>query len=276
MRLFEKLKTVEGLWSLWYLVLEQLVKFGVIAAAIAMLTGIGTALYSAGGWINGFGMAGWVLAIVAAIIISAVLVGSVAWAIEHFRAVRTPRTAAPGPEELAAAAAATAATEAAEAAAAKAAQIRVDNAERDLSALLTLAVYESAVFMLDDLLQSAPEGFPEGSLRVDSNLAGTHAAAEAFLATVRDKMDPGLDRRRRFESVMDGAQHDGEHCVESTPMEQRPLGVDPLALRRHAISYQQCVAAIGFLRRERRHAAKLLLSQRPGLLVRNGIRHPPR
>jgi hypothetical protein len=34
---FDKLKTIESLWSLWNLVSEQLVKWGATAVAVAML-----------------------------------------------------------------------------------------------------------------------------------------------------------------------------------------------------------------------------------------------
>jgi hypothetical protein len=91
----EKLKTLEWVWSLWNLVWDHIVKpYGIYAAALAMLTAAGAALYSAGEWINNFGAAGWILAVVAAIIIGALLVGLIAWAIDRVRTVRTERVKA--------------------------------------------------------------------------------------------------------------------------------------------------------------------------------------
>jgi hypothetical protein len=50
-----------------------------VGAAVAMLTAIGTALYSFAAWINQFGAGGWVVTVAVAIFVSALIVGTVAW-----------------------------------------------------------------------------------------------------------------------------------------------------------------------------------------------------
>jgi hypothetical protein len=91
---FERVKTLESLWSLANLVWEQIVRLGLYGAGLAMLTAVGAVLYSAAAWINQFRAAGWILAIVAAIIVGALLVGIVAWAIDRVRVIRSERSKA--------------------------------------------------------------------------------------------------------------------------------------------------------------------------------------
>jgi|SRR5215213_8664136 len=96
--MFERAKTVEAVWSLWNLVWEQLVKWGVTAVVVAMMAAIGASLYGAGEWINNnYGIAGWVVAgavsIIALVILTALIVGLMAWATERRAIVQARRAA---------------------------------------------------------------------------------------------------------------------------------------------------------------------------------------
>jgi hypothetical protein len=100
-------------------------------------------------------------------------------------------------------------------------------------------------------------------------------------ASPAPKDDPETNRdsdRRRidFESVMQNAEYDAEHELEKTPMEKRPAGIDPLALRKRSITRNQFEKALQFLRRERRAVEERLLLQRAQLIERKDQREKPR
>jgi hypothetical protein len=56
--------------------------------------------------------------------------------------------------------------------------------------------------------------------------------------------------------------------LSKTPMEQRPTGIDTLALRKWVIAHRQCANAIAFLKREKKEAEENLRNQRFNLLQR--------
>jgi hypothetical protein len=143
--------------------------------------------------------------------------------------------------------------------------------DRDVLSLLNYAVYQTAVFMLDDLLRAAPEGVHDGPMQLDG-LLGKQEACEVFIENVRRKMDPGSCRRSVFENLMNHAERAAESQLEQTPQEERPIGVDPLALRKQAIGYLQCARAIAFLQQQKKEAEENLLHQRPDLLNRYQLR----
>ncbi len=147
-------------------------------------------------------------------------------------------------------------------------------ANRDLLILLNYAVYQSTVLMLDDLLRSAPEGISAGPLELGGDFATKNEDSKGFIALVRRKLDPGSHRRSNFESEMFHAEKEAETQVEQTPPEQRPAGIDHLALRRYAIAHLQCAKAIVFLQNEKREAEENLLSQRSNLLKQYTLRNP--
>jgi hypothetical protein len=140
---------------------------------------------------------------------------------------------------------------------------------RDILLLMHFVVYQSTVLMLDDLLNQKPEGI---SIHVPLQLGGDfsiqNAAAKEFLELIRRKMDPGSMRRSNFENVMHTAEHEAEHSLEMTPMNERPAGIDPLVLRRWAIAHRQCARAIAFLQHEKARAEEDLRNQRHNLLER--------
>jgi hypothetical protein len=144
--------------------------------------------------------------------------------------------------------------------------------DRDLLILLTYSVYLSAVLMLENLLKLAPEGIRE-PIRIDL-VSQKQAESEKFLEIVRRKMDPGSWRRSNFENVMNDAMRSAESHLEQMPLSVRPPGVDPLVLRRHAISYLQCARAITFLQHEKRDVEENLLRQRSDLLAQYRLRNP--
>ena len=139
--------------------------------------------------------------------------------------------------------------------------------ERDILLLMHFAVYQSTVLMLDDLLNSAPDGITiDTPLSVGGDFALKNAQAKDFIDLIRRKMDPGSWRRNSFEGAMNAAENEAEYALEQTPINERPGGIDPLALRRWAIAHRQCAAAILFLNKEKREAAENLLNQRHDLL----------
>jgi hypothetical protein len=122
--------------------------------------------------------------------------------------------------------------------------------------------------MLDYLLAAAPPGMDGPVMRVDADLATTYQASQEFINTIRQRMDPGLERRGRFETEMMEATSHAEQAVEATPPEQRPEGIDHLALRRYAIAGWQCGRAITFLKKDRQKIQQHLLNKRPDLVKR--------
>jgi hypothetical protein len=130
-------------------------------------------------------------------------------------------------------------------------------------------IYQSTVLMLDDLLQNAPPDITIYTpLTIGGDFVNKNAAATEFIDLVRRKMDPGSWRRSNFEGAMSTAQNEAEYSLEQTPVDERPSGIDHLALRRWAIAHRQCATAILFLEKEKREAEENLRSQRHDLLQR--------
>jgi hypothetical protein len=140
--------------------------------------------------------------------------------------------------------------------------------ERDVLLLMHFTVYQSTVLMLDDLLSSAPEGVEYGPLQLGGDFALKNTLSTEFIGLVRRKLDPGSWRRENFENVMRNAEASAEYELEQTPMEQRPTGIDTLALRKWVIAHQQCANAVAFLKHEKKEAEENLRNQRYNLLQR--------
>jgi hypothetical protein len=140
--------------------------------------------------------------------------------------------------------------------------------ERDLLRLLDFTVYQSTILMLDSLLKLAPDDIADGPLKIGEDFLPKSAEANQFIQLIRDRMDPGSERRSAFERAMDHASNMAERQLEDTPINQRPTGIDHLLLRKWIIVHLQCVHAIEFLRRQRKKAEQDLLNQRPELLRR--------
>jgi hypothetical protein len=147
-------------------------------------------------------------------------------------------------------------------------------ADRDILILMHFTVYQSTVIMLDDLLDSAPDGIVEGPLQLGGDFVLKNAAAQQFIDRARRKLDPGSWRRSDFEGVMRMAEADAERQLEQTPVDQRPSDIDHLALRRWVIVHLQCARGIAFLQRQKLEAEDNLRNQRSGLLERYRARNP--
>lgn len=147
--------------------------------------------------------------------------------------------------------------------------------ERDVLILMDFAVYQSTVLMLEDLLESAPEGIGPGPLQIGGDFELKNAQSKEFIELVRRKLDPGSHRRGKFEYVMGNAEKGAEYELEQTPVEQRPNGIDALALRKWMIAHRQCANAIGFLEQQKKEAEEVLRNQRSALLERYGARSRP-
>jgi hypothetical protein len=146
--------------------------------------------------------------------------------------------------------------------------------DRDLLMLMHFNVYQSTVLMLDDILRVAPLGVTiHDPLTLGGDFSLQQAAAREFIDVVRRKLDSGSHRRSIFENVMQSAEHEAEHNLEQTPMNERPSGIDHLALRRWTILHRQCGRAIAFIENERKEAELILIQQRFGLLERYSERN---
>jgi hypothetical protein len=75
-------------------------------------------------------------------------------------------------------------------------------------------VYQSTLLMLDDLLNSAPEGMEYGPLQLGGDFALKDAQAKEFIGLVRRKLDPGSWRRENFENLMRNAEGSAEYELE--------------------------------------------------------------
>jgi hypothetical protein len=138
---------------------------------------------------------------------------------------------------------------------------------RDILILTNFAVYQSTLQMLNDLLKDAPPVNEfDAPLQLGGDFTNENATAITFLDLVRRKLDPGSWRRTNFENSMLQAASSAEYEVEQTPVEQRPTGIDPLALRKWAIVNRQCSRAVAFLKHEKKEAEQNLLQQRHNLL----------
>jgi hypothetical protein len=145
--------------------------------------------------------------------------------------------------------------------------------ERDVLILLDYAVYVSTVEMLDAILSSAPD-IGDGPLKLGGNFQFDLVLWNTFIDDVRKRLDPGSWRRSNYEGVMARASNAAEHEVEQTPPDQRPAGIDPLALRKYAIVHRQCIEAIKFVRHQSDEAHEKLLGKRSDLLERYRRRNP--
>jgi hypothetical protein len=129
-------------------------------------------------------------------------------------------------------------------------------------------VYQSTLLMLDDLLNSAPEGMEYGPLQLGGDFALKDAQAKEFIGLVRRKLDPGSWRRENFENLMRNAEGSAEYELEQN--------ADGAAAdrNRHAGPpkvgnlHRQCANAIAFLKREKKEAEENLRNQRFNLLQR--------
>jgi hypothetical protein len=140
--------------------------------------------------------------------------------------------------------------------------------DRDVRRMLDFVVNQSTVLMLDGLLKLAPDDIADGPLQLGGDFVPKNTAAQEFIEIIRDRMDPGSQRRADFEGVMNKASAMAEHQLEQTAIDKRPNGVDHLLLRKWLIAHLQCVEAIGFLQRQRAKADQNLLNLRPELLKR--------
>ena len=139
---------------------------------------------------------------------------------------------------------------------------------RDINLLMHYMIYQSAVRMLDDLLNAAPTDEFDSPLQLGGDFELKNEAAKNFIDLVRRKLDSGSNRRSNFENIIINATSEAEREIEEIPMEQRPSGIDPLAIRRWAIIHRQCTRTVAFLKYEKKEAEENLLSQRHDLLQR--------
>jgi len=135
---------------------------------------------------------------------------------------------------------------------------------RDKLLLMHFVVHQSTVLMLDNLLEEAPESLPEWPPEPDADFS----SATEFIDLVRRKLDHGSWRRMDFENVMRNAEAIADSTLEETPIDQRPSGIDHLALRKWAIARLQYNRAVIFLKGQKREAEANLRTQRANLLQR--------
>jgi hypothetical protein len=145
---------------------------------------------------------------------------------------------------------------------------------RDYLQLLDFVKFQSTIFMFDNLLNLAPDNITDGPLKLGTDFLPKYTEAQQFIEIIRDRMDPGTERRSSFERAMYHASNMAERQLEYTPIEQRPSGIDHLLLRKCAIAHLQCVNAIEFLKSQRAKTEQYLLNQRPELLKRYHQLHP--
>ncbi|MFD2056457.1 hypothetical protein ACFSQT_27130 [Mesorhizobium calcicola] len=87
--LYRKIREFEWIVSLWALATTSPTFWLVVAAVAAVLTAVGSVLYDAASWINGYGRSGWILAVVAAIILVCGVIVSVTAAWRGIRSIRS-------------------------------------------------------------------------------------------------------------------------------------------------------------------------------------------
>ncbi len=143
---------------------------------------------------------------------------------------------------------------------------KIEQANRDILHLLHFAVYQSTIQMLERLLMVAPVDGIDSPLELGSSFPLDNETEKEFVALVRRTLYPGSHRRSTFETVMQNAEAAAEHEIEQIPMNRRPQEIDPLAIRKWAITHRQCTRAVAFLEHEKRVAEESLLGQRHNLL----------
>ena len=142
---------------------------------------------------------------------------------------------------------------------------------RDLLLLLNFSVDQTTSVMIGQLLSNAPPDV-KVPFKYSSSLNKTHDVAEAYVKNVRGTLGQTM-RALDFSSVMHEAETQAELEIERIPPEQRPQGIDPLQLRRWAISNLQCARAVVFLRHEKMEMDEKLISQRESLIERLMMRN---
>lgn len=145
---------------------------------------------------------------------------------------------------------------------------------RDYKQLLDFVECQSTIFMFDNLLKSAPDDIADGPFQLGAGFAPKNAEAQQFIQIIRDRMDPGTERRSSFERAMYNASNTAEYDLEQIPIDERPNGIDHLVLRKWIIAHVQCVEAIKFVQKQRANSEQQLLNQRPELLKRWQQLHP--
>jgi hypothetical protein len=143
----------------------------------------------------------------------------------------------------------------------------------DLCSLLYFALLESTVVMLDQLIESAPDG------NIPRNQSGD-AVNDAYeiisgyirrvLGELRDS-DRGMSAR----GVLQTAEQNAEHELGLFLRENPSRNVDVIALRRHFIVEKQRDFILPFLRRERAEGLQNIRNKRGDLIDRVNRRSPP-
>lgn len=151
-----------------------------------------------------------------------------------------------------------------------ASQLPLDGQTRlDLIHLLEFSINETTFWMLDRLLDNAHSPEVTDGLAHGQNTEEAHVSRQWFTGYVRQEIGAGTHRQSDYLNVLHAAQGEAERELESIPPDQRPPGIDQLALRRYMTSDLQFRRSILFLQNQKREIRDRLVSQRHSLIERS-------
>ena len=229
---FDRLKTIEALWSLWNLAWEQLVKWGVAALVVGMIATIGAFIYSTAEWIHGFGLAGWSLATFGALLSIVVMIGLVAWSVGQVRRLKSNNNRKPDTGADADRAKASAAEEARQLASL---QSSVRNLERTAFLLATDASETHYRQQLEEGLKWFAAHPRSGPFETNEQLMDEVTRVQEFISLLQKNLAPSHwtgELHRTILKAEQEASYDEANLIV-------PAGLNPFQYRRFHIACLQ-------------------------------------
>jgi hypothetical protein len=144
---------------------------------------------------------------------------------------------------------------------------------QEIISLLEFAVQHTTELWLTDLVMKSPIQVSAVGLKINPDVETAQSGAD-FVRHVSIQLRQSAYRHQDFLLCIAEAESEAERMVEQTPQDQRPIGVDPLVLRRCTIANFQCIRALEFLQRERRELGQKLIAQRSKLVEKLSTRSP--
>lgn len=140
--------------------------------------------------------------------------------------------------------------------------------ERDLLLLLDFAVYQTTAELLDSLIKTTPQRILTEPLVL---AAERYEEATKYLQQVRSKL-AGSHRMSNIANLLHDGEWQAEQEIREKRPEERPVGIDPLDLRKWAIANRQCWLVHQYLISQLAEVKETIAHQRAGLVERLSLR----
>ncbi len=145
----------------------------------------------------------------------------------------------------------------------------VKQAELDILHIFTFAIDEATLAMVDGCIAAAPApSKPISELPDYESRVAQRGLWDTYVRDVSRQMDGRTDRALTIASILENASLEAEAMVENTPPDARPVGIDPLEVRRYTIAELRCQRLVAYLMHERGRIAGRVAAARSNLIER--------